>query len=67
MSKERGLDSSELLIYLNEQGCEYNPYAETFRNVINRLGLTGIIFNKKPRYLKEDIDLAILNLKEGSD
>ena len=64
MSKDRGLDGSELLIYLNEQGFEYNPYAETFSNAINRLDLCGIIYNNKRRYLKEDIDLAIKKLKE---
>ena len=62
MSKKRGLDGSELLIYLNQQGLKYNPYTETFRSVINRLGLIGFIYNNKPRYLKEDVDLAIKKL-----
>lgn len=62
MAKDRGLDGSELLIYLNQQGLKYNPYAETFSNVINRLCLCGIIYNNKRRYLKEDIDLAIKKL-----
>ena len=64
MSKDRGLDGSELLIYLNQQDLKYNPYTETFRSVINRLDLCGIIYNNKRRYLKEDIDLAIKKLKE---
>ncbi len=64
MSKERGLDSSELLIYLSKKGYEYDPYIETFRDFINRLGLRGIIFNKEPHYLKEDVDLAIKKIKE---
>lgn len=63
MAKDRGINSSELLIYLNEQGCEYDPYIEPFSDFINRLGLRGIIYNKEPHYLKEDVDLAILKFK----
>lgn len=59
MSKDRGINSSELLIYLSKKDCEYDPYIETFRDFINRLGLRGIIYNKEPHYLKEDVDLAI--------
>ena len=63
MAKDRGLDGSELLIYLNQQGLKYDPYIETFRDFINRLGLRGIIYNKEPHYLKEDVDLAIFKFK----
>ena len=59
IAKDRGLDGSELFIYLSEQGCKYNPYVETFRDFINPLGLQSFIYNNKRRYLKEDIDLAI--------
>lgn len=62
MSKDRGINSSELLIYLSKKDCEYDPYIETFRDFINRLGLRSFSYGHKRRYLKEDVDLAIKKL-----
>lgn len=68
MAKDRGkgrwLDGSELLIYFSGKGLDYNPYAETFNDFINRLGLRSFVYSSKWRYLKEDIDLAIKKFKE---
>ena len=64
MEKDRWINGSGLLIYLNEQGCEYNPYAETFNSMAKRLGLRSFGYSNKRRYLKEDVDLAISKFKE---
>lgn len=64
MEKDRWLDGSELLIYLHGQGLDYNPYAETFNSMTKRLGLQSFFSSSKRRYLKENVDLAILKFKE---
>lgn len=59
MAKDRGLDNSELFVYLNENGIAYDPSVETFRDFVKRLGIKSTIYNKETRYLKTDVDLVI--------
>lgn len=62
MKRDRWLNGSELLIYLKEQGFEYNPYAETFNSMLKRSGVQSFISGSKRRFLKENVDLAIKKL-----
>lgn len=64
MAKDRGLDASQLVDYLNERGYKYDPYVETFRQFIKRLNIHSTIYNKLPKFLKSDVDLALSKIKE---